>query len=630
MTKKIKIGVAAGAVCALAIMAAVVAAPILKERQLDAEARKIVVELSTEQKIGQVLLMEFRYWNNGADDKPAALTECNDTVRKLIGEYHIGNVILFGENVKTTENAVRFVADLQAASLESGGMPLLIGIDQEGGIVTRLGQGTCLPGNMALGAAGKPEYTRMAGDVIGEELAAIGINCNFAPSCDVNDNPQNPVINLRSFSSDSALVAKLAPALQQGLEDNGVIAAAKHFPGHGNTSVDTHVGLAVVDKSKAAWDAVEAVPFRAMIKDGADMIMTAHIQYPQIETTRYQSKMTGEELYLPATLSHKFLTEILRDELGFKGVTVTDSMVMEAIVDNFGESEACVMALAAGADLVCIPTQITSVQDEENLAKLYADIKTALTDGRLSPVRLDEAAARVVRLKLKYGILGETQYHKPLEEKLAQASKVVGSAEHRAVERKLANAAITYCGEQPYAPMTLAEGETVLFLVPYASRSYSVQYAVNRLIQEGGIPKVNVQTYVYETDTTVSDELSSQISAADHVVIVSMTTANSLGDPESMEIKMPLLLAQTVQAGGKVANAAVISIGLPNDADSFPGLPLYLAYGYQAMLEADAATGVITAKYGPNLPAAIDCLFGAFQPSGTLPVNVNSMVPEKL
>lgn len=280
MRKKSKISIAAGAVCVLAIALAAVAAPTLKEPQIDRKAREMVAKFSTEQKIGQVLLMDFSYWSKGADDKPVALTECNDTIRKLIGDYHLGNVILFNENTQTTENAVRFVADLQAASLAGGGMPLLIGVDQEGGIVTRLGQGTCLPGNMALGAAGKPEYARMAGDVIGEELAAIGINCNFAPSCDINDNPQNPVIHLRSFSSDPALVAALAPALRQGLVDNGVIAAAKHFPGHGNTSVDTHVGLAVVDKSKKAWNTVEAVPFRAMIKGGADMIMTAHIQYP--------------------------------------------------------------------------------------------------------------------------------------------------------------------------------------------------------------------------------------------------------------------------------------------------------------------------------------------------------------
>lgn len=622
MTKKVKIGIAVGAVCALVIATAVVATPIVKERQLDAEAREIVTELSTEQKIGQVLLMDFRYWAREADGKLAPLTQCNDMVREWIAKYQLGNVILFGENVKTTENAVRFVADLQAASLAGGGMPLLVGIDQEGGIVTRLGQGTCLPGNMALGAAGKPKYARQAGDVIGEELAAIGIHCNFAPSCDVNNNPQNPVINLRSFSSDPALVAKLAPAFQQGLNNNRVIASAKHFPGHGNTSVDTHVGLAVLDKSKEEWDAVEAVPFRTMIADGADMMMTAHIQYPQIETTRYRSKLTGEEIYLPATLSHKFLTEILRDELGFKGVAVTDAMDMKAITDNFGESEACVMALAAGVDLLCVPTQLTSAEDEGKLARLYADIKTALTDGRLSPARLDEATERVIRLKLKYGILEESQYEIPVEEQIANAQKIVGSAAHREIERKLANAAITYRGEQPYVPMTLAEGETVLFLVPYESGGYSAQYAVNRLTQEGKIPKINVQTYVYEKDTAVSDELSAKMLAADHVVIVSMTTSHSLGDPENPEIKMPLLLAHTVQAGGKAADTAIISIGLPNDANSFPGLPLYLAYGYQAMTEEDAATGVITAKYGPNLPAAIDCLFGEFQPTGTLPVSM--------
>lgn len=303
---------------------------------------------------------------------------------------------------------------------------------------------------------------------------------------------------------------------------------------------------------------------------------------------------------------------------------MTDGMRMKAIVDNFGESEACIMALAAGADLICTPTTIISAADVQKLERLYADIKAALTDGRLSPARLDEAAMRIVRLKLKYGILEETQYQVPTAEQITKAQRIVGSAKHRETERKLANAAVTYRAKQPYAPMTLTEGETVLFLVPYVSRGYSAQYAVNRLTQESKIPRVNVQTYVYEKDTAVSNELSAKVLAADHVVIVSMTTAYSLDDPENPEIKMPLLLAQAVQVAGKAADTAVISIGLPNDADSFSGLPLYLAYDYQAMTKEDADSGVITAKYGPNLPAAIDCLFGAFQPTGTLPVSMTS------
>lgn len=617
MTKKHIIILGIGFLCT-ATVAAFLLMPVFKEQQLKNRSAEIVAGLSTDEKIGQVMLMNFRFWGKDANDKPIALTECNDTVRELIQTYHLGNVLLFGENVQTTEGATRFVSDLQAASLAGGGAPLLICVDQEGGMVTRLGQGTCLPGNMALGASGKPENARQAGNVIGAELAAIGINCDFAPSCDVNNNPQNPVINLRSFSSQPTLVAKLAPSFRQGLHKNNVIAAAKHFPGHGNTANDTHIGLAVVDVSKEEWDTVEAVPFRAMVKAGTDMIMTAHIQFPQIDTTLYTSKKNGEELYLPATLSRTFLTDILRGELGFEGVVVTDAMDMQAIADHFGTSEASIMALAAGADLLCNPTSVTGPEDVQKLEELYADIHEALEDGRLTMERLNEAATRVVRLKLKYGIWDKAPT--PVEDAVQNALTVVGSPEHRAIERKLANEGVTYHSSLPYEPMQPAEGDSILFLVPYENKGFSAQYAMNRLIQEGKLPQVEVQTYIYGDDTEISADLTAQIKEATHVVLVSMTTSYSLNDPEDPEVKMPILLSQALLKSDRAASSAVISIGLPNDAESFPGLPLYLSYGYQGMNKDDAATGVITHKYGPNLPAAIDCLMGAFKPTGTLPV----------
>ncbi|MEG0756473.1 MAG: glycoside hydrolase family 3 N-terminal domain-containing protein, partial [Oscillospiraceae bacterium] len=315
MKRTTKIALAAGLISAFTL-AAFPLGTLVREQILNRKAQTLLDGMTTEEKIGQVLLMNFRSWGTDAEGNPLPLEECNDTIRGIIGTYHLGNIILFGENVRDTEKAVRLVDDFQ----QSANQPLLIGIDQEGGIVTRLGQGTCLPGNMALGASGKAKNARLAGRLMGEELSAIGVNCNFAPVCDVNDNLQNPVIHLRSFSSDPNTVATMATALREGLGEAGMISAAKHFPGHGNTSVDTHVGLAVVNRSRTEWDAVEAVPFRTMIKDGVEMIMSAHIQYPQLDATTYRSQLSGKEVILPATLSHKILTDILRGELGFDGV----------------------------------------------------------------------------------------------------------------------------------------------------------------------------------------------------------------------------------------------------------------------------------------------------------------------
>lgn len=609
------------ALCAV-VAGAIFLVPVLQEQRLNARARTLVSGMSVDEKLGQVLLMNFRFWGEDADGNSLPLEVCNDTVRDVIGKYHIGNVILFEENTADTEKAVRFVEALQQASASVGGLPLLIGIDQEGGMVTRLGQGTCLPGNMALGASGDAKNALLAGSVIGEELTAIGVNCDFAPVCDVNDNPKNPVINLRSFSSDPEVVGNMARALRQGLQDSGVISAAKHFPGHGNTAVDTHVGLAVVEKSRADWEAVEAKPFREMIESGQDMIMSAHIQYPQLDDTKYQSKLTGEELTLPATLSHTILTDILRGELGYDGVIVTDALDMKAIADNFGEAEACVMALSAGADLLCNPVSITGTEDVSKLDMLYETVHAALSDGRLSPERLEEAAFRVMRLKLKYGILDGKQDSRTVEEKVEHAVSVVGSPAHRQTERLLAEAAVTLYGDAPYVPMKPREGERVLFLVPYENKGFAARYAMDRLMREGKLPKVEADIFLYNEQTAVSAEAVTKIKQADYVVLVTVALADDLAEPEGWPLQTPKLLAQAVKEEGKESRCAVLSAGMPDDAVNFSGLPVYVVYGYQGMREKDSQTGMLTGKYGPNIPAGIDSIMGVFAPTGKLPVRV--------
>lgn len=614
MDRGLKLAAALAALILLTAGLACIEAPAARERALDAKAGRIVSGMSAEERIGQVLLMNFRRWGRDADGNGIAMEECSDEVKRVIADYHLGNVILFGENLQDTAKSVRLVDELQSASIDAGGLPLLIGTDQEGGIVTRLGQGACLPGSMAIGASGRTENARLAGGIIGQELHAIGINCDFAPDCDVNDNPANPVINLRSFSPDADTVARMAVAMREGLAENGVISAAKHFPGHGNTVTDTHVGLALVEKSRTEWDRVEAVPFKAMIRAGADMIMSAHIQYPGLDGTRYISKLSGEEIYLPATLSHTILTDILRGQLGFDGVIVTDAMDMQAITDNFGETEVCVMALAAGADLICNPTSVECAEDVQKLQAIYDAIIEALDTGALDGARLEDAARRVVRLKLKYGIIGAGAEPETLERRIETACATVGSAEHRVLERRLADEAVTYHCERPYEKMELSAGEKVLFLIQYENKGSSAQYAMSRLEREGVIPQAETLVYLYDGETAVSGEALELMREADKIVIVSQLSAGSVGSNTNTDAVMPRLYAKAVEELGKTGDSAVISIGLPYDADDFPGLPVYIAYGYLGMDAADAQSGVITKKYGPNLPAAIDCLMGAFAP----------------
>ena len=239
----------------------------------------------------------------------------------------------------------------------------MLAIDQEGGIVYRLGSGTALPGNMAIGATNDPKLAKEAGQIIGRELSALGLNVDFAPVLDTNNNPQNPVIGLRSFSSDPNRVAYLGIPMMKGIQDYNVAVAAKHFPGHGDTAVDSHTGLPLVDKSLAELEKLELLPFKKAMDAGVDLLMTAHIQYPQIEKDQVVSKETGEKIYVPATLSDDILTGLVRKKYGYKGVIVSDAMGMDAIAKNFGEVEAVKMAIKAGVDLVLMPTTLRSKAD---------------------------------------------------------------------------------------------------------------------------------------------------------------------------------------------------------------------------------------------------------------------------
>ena len=245
----------------------------------------IVKSMSLQDKVTQMLMVDFRYWDENTSDNVAqkGLTGMNSQVREIIEDYNFGAVIYFAQNLTGTEQAYNLTYQMQTAARKNGGIPMIICTDQEGGSVYRLGSGTALPGNMALGATGNTEYARMAGQIIGSELSVLGINTNLAPVVDVNNNANNPVIGLRSYGDDPVAIGNMASAAIEGMKEYGVIGCAKHFPGHGDTATDSHYGLPIVDKSLSALQSCELKPFEISIEHGVDMIMTAHILYPQLE-----------------------------------------------------------------------------------------------------------------------------------------------------------------------------------------------------------------------------------------------------------------------------------------------------------------------------------------------------------
>lgn len=303
-------------------------------------------------------------------------TTAPDWLLRRLGEG-LASVGLFGRNIESPAQLAALTARLRAERDD-----VLVAIDEEGGDVTRLEvrHGSSFPGNFALGSVDDVDLTRAVARELGRRLAECGVNLNWAPSADVNSNPGNPVIGVRSFGADTALVARHTAAYVEGLQSAGVAACTKHFPGHGDTEVDSHHALPRIDVDLDTLHARELVPFRAAIAAGSQSVMSAHILLPALDPTR------------PATLSPQILTGLLRQELGYEGLIVTDGMEMDAIAGTYGIERGSVLAIAAGADAICVGGGLA---DEDTVLRLRDALVAAVRTGELSEERLADAAARV-------------------------------------------------------------------------------------------------------------------------------------------------------------------------------------------------------------------------------------------
>jgi beta-N-acetylhexosaminidase len=301
----------------------------------------------------------------------------DDATRRVLEDLHVGGVILFRRNVGTPVEIASLTTALHALPSQP-----LVAIDHEGGRVLRLGEPfTPFPPAAAVGATRHPDLAYRVGRAMGQELASVGIDLNFAPVLDVNSNPANPVIGDRAFGSDPALVSEMGVALMRGLHDGGVLSCGKHFPGHGDTEKDSHRELPVVRRSRAELERTELIPFRAAIATGVPMLMTAHVLYPALDPDQ------------PATLSREILTDVLRGELHFDGVVASDDLAMRAIAGHQSIAGAAVSALRAGADalLVC--------QELERAVEAFAAIEAAVANGSVDSATINAAATCIQRLR---------------------------------------------------------------------------------------------------------------------------------------------------------------------------------------------------------------------------------------
>lgn len=343
----------------------------------------VAVYLSTmtlEEKVGQLFVVAPEQLM----DKYSAVTQMTEKLKAGLAEYPVGGIILFGENIQSPAQLDELTRQFQKAA----DIALFVAVDEEGGRVARLAQNNefGLPkyeSAAAVGATGDPQNAHVMGETIGAYLAKYGFNLNFAPVADVNTNPNNTVIGTRAFSSDPVVAGKMASAFASGLGQKGVIATFKHFPGHGDTAEDSHSSLAVNHKDRAALEKCEWLPF--LNATSRDMVMVGHIALPAV---------TGN--MIPATMSQEIVTQILKEDLGFSGLVVTDSLQMDAITDSYDAGEAAITALKAGCDIILMPNDLPSA---------FAAVLNAVEDGTLSAQWLDNTVERILKFKQLHGIL---------------------------------------------------------------------------------------------------------------------------------------------------------------------------------------------------------------------------------
>jgi beta-N-acetylhexosaminidase len=574
--------VASSLACTLAALGATVPSGPAAARPGPDPVGRILTRMTLPEKVGQ-LFTTYAY-GAAADAPSAADAAANrrlygvDTPAQVAATYHLGGVIYFAwtNSLQSPRQIAALGNGLQAAATTTGaGVPLMISTDQEHGVVTRMPPpATAFPGGMALGAGRSVPDAYRTGRVTGTELGAVGIGQAWAPVADVNVNPANPVIGVRSFGSDPALAAALTAGQVLGLQHGAnTSAAAKHFPGHGDTSTDSHTGLPVITHTRQEWARVDAPPFRAAIAAGVDAIMTAHIVVPALDPS-------GD----PATLSRPIITDLLRGELGYRGVVVTDSLEMAGVRQKYGDDRVPVLALKAGADMLLMPP---------DLPLAIRAVLAAVASGELTEARIDESVRRILTLKHKRGQLA----WKPLDP--AAAERTVGSPDHQRVAREVTDRTVTAirndAGLLPYR----GAGRSVL-VTGWNSGAVQNVPALAAALTARGASATPLATNL-PTDAQIEDAVAAAGRHDLTVVLTSRAWDTAVADRGA---RQQALVRALVAAGRPVV---VVAVRDPYDIAHLPGVTTYLATYSFAAVAMESLARVLVGEIPPRgkLPVAI-------------------------
>lgn len=643
----------------------------------------LVSGMSLDEKLSQMLIPAMRNW----EGIPATDLSAAPGLAEVLRRHQLGGLILFDSNTSDTAQTTRLISDLQTnnAQVESMSVhvPYFVSIDQEGGSIVRLAGGTRMTGSMAIAATDHRAVSNAhtTGRIIGEELAALGFNVDFAPSLDVNSNPANPIIGTRSFSDNPDTVAELGIAFVNGLSEQGIVAVLKHFPGHGDTAEDSHTGAVLIEKTLEDLERIELAPFRAAIDAGAEMIMTAHITLPFVEeeTVLGDGQTTG---HLPATMSERIISGLLRDEMGFDGVVVTDALEMDAICETglvpgapysaeYGANVA-ERAINAGVDLLLIPVDLTDYDSAAYLDDYLGILARKVMDGTVDEARIDDSAIRILALKAKHGILeipqsdesdsesdnpdsgsdnpdssdgggsdnpdndsdnGSDEHVSDTDTAIANAWEIVGCEANHDVEAAIARQAVTLLKNDGALPIPTGGTHTV-FVGREPDDAAVIMRALVDLQEKGAIPADAFMRDLVTGEVFGAEESACRMSVGVYLVggypDISGGVSDAIASANTVVGLSCMFGLESIQDGSYQFSALSSLIAASHGAGArFVLLSSNLPYDAARYQDADA---LVLAYMGEgmsdagspnaNVPAAVQHLFEDDGFHGVLPVNI--------
>ena len=539
-------------------------------------AEKTLRKMTNEEKVGQLVSIGInaQFWNEDND----AFIE----IKRQIIENKIGGVCLFGAPVYESVQVTNRMQQLAK-------VPLLISSDFEAGIGMRFADTVNFPWNMALAATGEPELARRQGEFTAREARALGVQHVFAPVVDVNNNAANPVINVRSYGENPQEVARFATAFINGLQANGALATAKHFPGHGDTAVDSHRGLPIINLPRSRFDQIEFAPFKSAIEIGVASIMTSHISVPQLDPLSVKplqnavksvyadSEITTENATIPATLSPAVQTEILRKNLNFRGLIVTDAMDMSGLTLYFNQAEAAVLAFLAGADMILKPADADAA---------VRGLREAVNSNRISQTRLDQSVKKILACKYELGLVRNRLAS------FAEIERTVASKAARDLSEEIAAKAVTLVRND--ANLIPLQNKSQKFFVLGLTNGEDRTFVANTFLRTLRQSSIQFESAILDERSTAEEMQQALQKAKQADVIfaplygrVRTGARTSVGLPENASKALRELLSAN-------NNVIGISFGNPYLLGAFPEFKTYLvAYGDMSSLQRASTRAIL-------------------------------------